>query len=110
MFSLGLGGLTFTHKCFIFLLTDIMLCFCNKLIMLSSYTKTFIAQQYYVKNKLRVWARRSHHQALHNMLPSKLVFNMKPDSGHIVSDHVYLLYTCRTFHYLLKLKIIEGNV
>ena len=31
---------------------------------------------------------------------------MKPDSGHIVSDYVYILYTCRIFRYLVKLKII----
>lgn len=86
--------------------------FCNKLIRLSPYTKIFIAQQYYIKNKLRVWARRSHHEDLRNMLPSKLplLFYMKPDGGHIVSDHVYLLYSCRIFHCLVKRKIIEGNV
>jgi len=78
--------------------------------MLSSYTKTCIAQQYYVRKKLRVWARRSHHGALHNLLPSKLIFNIKPESGHIVSDHVYRLYAYRIFNYQVKLKIIEGNV
>jgi hypothetical protein len=73
MFSLGLVGLTFTDKvlCYV-LLTDILLCFCKILIRLSSHTGIFITQEYYVKNKLRVWARRGHHEALHNMLPSKL--------------------------------------
>jgi len=85
-----------------------MLCFRNKLIRLSSHTKIFIAQQYYVKNKLRVWARRNHHEAFPSIL--SLLFYIKPDGGHIVSDHVYLLYTCRIFHHLVKRKIMEGNV
>jgi hypothetical protein len=62
--------------------------------------------------KLRVWSRRSHHEALHNMLPTKitLLFDLMPDSGHIVSDHVHRLYTCRVFHWPVKRKIIEVNV
>jgi len=65
-----------------------------------------------LKTSYGFWVRRSHHEALHNMLPSKLplLFDKKPDSGYIVSDHVHLLYTWRIFHYLVEHKMIEGNV
>jgi hypothetical protein len=101
-------SLTTVFVIFFFGLTDIMLCFCNKLVRLSSHTKIFIAQQYYVKNKLLVWARRSLHEAFPSLLP--LLFYIKPEGGHIVSDHVYLLYTCHIFYYPVKRKIMEENV